>query len=290
MIVIPGPASVDLGRRIGEELNAEIVSVEFKRFADGESYLRFEGEVTNKDVAIVQTTCPPQNENLVQLLFMADNARDLGARTVVAIVPYLAYARQDDRFRPGEAFSIRTIMMLLKTCGVSRIVTVNPHNPKLLKTMPVVTEDLSAFSLLAEHFKKKGFEGAFSASLGKKGLDVAAEADSILRGGYDYVSTRRDRVSGEVTIEKKAFPVKNRDVVVFDDVMSSGRSMAKAVAWVKDQGARRVYVGCVHVIPIGDGKEHVLKSGAESIVGTDTVPGPLSEVSIAPLVANTLKR
>jgi ribose-phosphate pyrophosphokinase len=181
-------------------------------------------------------------------------------------------------------------MTMLKTCGVNRMVTVNSHNPKLLKTMPVATEDLSAFSLLADHFRKKGLEGAFSASLGKKGIDVAAEADRTLKGGYDYVSTQRDRVSGEVSIEKKAFPVKNRDVVIFDDVMSSGKSMAKAVAWIKEQGARRVYVACVHVILIGDGKERVLKSGAESIVGTDTVPGPLSEVSIAPLVASTLGR
>jgi ribose-phosphate pyrophosphokinase len=290
MIVIPGPASVDLGRRIGETLNARIVPVEFKRFTDGESYIRFEDEVKNEDVAIVQTTSPPQNENLLQLLLMADNARDLGAKTITAVVPYLAYARQDDRFRPGEAFSIRTIMTLLKTCGVSRIVTVNSHNPKLLKTMPVTTEDLSAFSLLAEHFKKKGLEGAFSASLGKKGIDVAAEADKVLKGGYDYVPTQRDRITGEVTIEKKSFPVKNRDVVVFDDVMSSGKSMAKAIAWIKDQGARRVYVACVHVILIGDGKERVLKSGAEGIVGTDSVPGPLSEVSIAPLVASALKK
>ena len=289
MIIIPGPASVDLGRRVGELLKAQVVPVEFKRFVDGESYVRFEGEVKNEDVAIVQTTSPPQNENLIQLLLMADNARDMGARNIMAVVPYLAYARQDSRFRPGEAFSIRTIMTLLKTCGVSRIVTVNSHNPTLLKTLPVMVEDLSAFSLLAEHFKNRGLEGAFSASLGKKGLDVAAEANRILRGGFDYVSTQRDRVTGEVAIEKKDLPVRNRDVIVFDDVMSSGKSMAKVVGWIKEQGARRVYVACVHVILIGDGQDRVLKSGAEAIVGTDTVPSPLSEVSIAPLIVSTLK-
>ena len=289
MIVVPGPASTDLGRRIGELLKAKIVPTEFKRFADGESYVRFEDEVKNEHVVVVQTTCPPQNENLIQLLLMADNARDMGAKSITTVVPYLAYARQDDRFRPGEAFSIRTIVTLLKTCGVSKILTVNSHNPILLKTMPVIVEDLSAFSLLAEHFKSQGLGGAFSASLGKKGRDVAVEAEKILKGGCDYVSTQRDRVTGEVTIEKKPFPVKNRDVVVFDDVMSSGKSMAKAVSWIKEQGAKRVYVACVHVILIGDGKDRVLRSGAESIVGTDTVPGPLSEVSVAPLIANALK-
>jgi ribose-phosphate pyrophosphokinase len=290
LIVVPGPASAHLGRRIGELLKARVVPIEFKRFADGESYIRFGDEVNNEDVVIVQTTCPPQNENLIQLLLMVDNARDMKARSITAVVPYLAYARQDDRFRPGEAFSVRTIMTLLKTCGVGKILTVNSHNPRLLRTMPVTVEDLSAFSLLAEHFKNKGLEGAFSASLGKKGMDVAVEADKVLKGGCDYVSTQRDRLTGEVAIEKKTFPVRNRDVVVFDDVMSSGKSMAKAVSWIKEQGAKRVYVACVHVILIGDGKDRVLKSGAESIVGTDTVPGALSEVSIAPLIADALKK
>jgi len=290
LIVVPGPSSVGLGQRIGELLKAHVVSVEFKRFADGESYIRFEDEVRNEEVVIVQTTAPPQNENLIQLLLMADNARDMGARNITAVVPYLAYARQDSRFRPGEAFSIRTIMTLLKTCGVTKVVTVNSHNPALLKTMPVPVTDLTAFGLLAEYFRNNGLEGAFSASLGKKGMDVAAEAGRILKGGCDYVSTQRDRVSGEVTIERKTFPVSGRDVVLFDDVMSSGKSMAKAVAWIKEQGARRIYVACVHVILIGDGEERVLKSGAEDIVATDTIPTILSKVTIAPLIASELQK
>jgi len=290
LIVVPGPASANLGRKIGELLKTRIVPVEFKRFPDGESYVRFGDEVVNEDVAIVQTTGPPQNENLVQLLLMADNARGMGARKITVVVPYLAYARQDSRFRPGEAFSIRTIMTLLKTCGVTKIVTVNSHNPGLLKTLAVPVTDLTAFGLLAEHFRKNGFQGAFSASLGKKGMDVAAEAGRILQGGYDYVSTQRDRVSGEVTIERKTFPVSGRDVVLFDDVMSSGKSMAKAVAWIKEQGARRIYVACVHVILIGDGEERVLKSGAEDIVATDTIPTKVSKVTIAPLIASELQK
>jgi len=289
LIIVPGPSSTGLGRKIGELLKVRVLSVEFKRFADGESYIRFEEEVKNENVVIIQTTAPPQNENLIQLLLMIDNARDMGARNITAVVPYLAYSRQDSRFRPGEAFSIRTIMTLLKTCGATGVITVNSHNPALLKTMPVPVTDLSAFGLLAEYFRDNGLEGAFSVSLGKKGEDVAAEAGRILKGGYDYVSTQRDRVSGEVTIERKKFPVNQKDVVLFDDVMSSGRSMAKAVAWIKEQGARRVCVACVHVLLIGDGQELVLKSGAEEIVATDTIPTKLSKVTIAPLIARQLQ-
>jgi len=291
LIVIPGPASVELGRKIANVLKAKVVAVEFKRFPDGESYIRFEDAtlIKNEDTVIVQTTSPPQNENLIQLLLMADNAQDMGAKSITAVVPYLAYARQDGRFRLGEALSIKTIVTLLKTCGVSRVVTVNSHNPAFVKTLPVSVEDLSAFSLLAEHFKKKGFEGAFSLSLGKGGMSVAVEAGKVLKGGCDYISTQRDRITGSVTVEKKALPVKNRDVVIFDDIIGSGGTMIGAVGWVKEQGARRVYAACVHPLLIGDTKDRLLKSGAEDIVGTDSVPSSVSEVSIASLIASALK-
>jgi ribose-phosphate pyrophosphokinase len=290
LIVVPGPASVELGRKIAESLKAKVVSVEFKRFPDGESYIRFEDTVKNEDVIIVQATSPPQNEHLIQLLLMTDNAKDMDAKSITAVVPYFAYARQDSVFRLGEALSVKTIVKLLKTCGVTRILTVNSHNPAILKTLPVSIEDLSAISLLAHHFKNKGFKDVFSVSMGKKGLPTAVEADKVLRGGCDYIPTQRDRVTGNVTIEKKPMPVKNRTAIVFDDIISSGGTMIKAVNWLKEQGASKVYAACVHPLLIGDTKDKILKAGAEAVVGTDTVPSSVSEVSVAPLIAEALKK
>jgi len=290
LIVIPGPASVELGREVAAKLNAKVVPVEFKRFPDGESYIRFDGDLRGKDVVIVQTTGPPQNENMIQLLLMADNAKDLGAKAITAVVPYFAYARQDTRFRPGEAFSAKTLIKLLQSCGVVKIVTVNSHNPKLLKTLSLPVEDLSAISLLAEHFRKRGFKNAVSLSMGKKGLDTAVEASKILKGECDYIPTQRDRITGKVTIEKKPLPVKDKDIVIFDDIISSGGTMIKSVAWVKEQGARRVYAACVHPLLIGDAREKILKAAADGVVGTDTVSSSISVVSVAPLIVKALKK
>jgi len=288
MIIVPGPASTELGRKIAESLKQKIVPIEFKRFPDGESYIRFDGEVENEDVIIVQTTSPPQNENLVQLLLMADTAKELKAKTITAVVPYFAYARQDQRFRPGEAFSVKTIVTMLQTCGVNKIFTVNSHNPTILKTLQIPIEDLSAIPLLAEYFKNKGFNGAFSLALGKKGLATAVEADKVLQGGYGYISTQRDRITGKVTIEEKPLPVKGRDVIIFDDIISSGGTMIKAVAWARKQGARTVHAACVHPLLMGDAENKILRSGADSIVGTDSVPSHISVVSVAPLIAEAL--
>lgn len=281
---------MDLGLRVAGHLNSRAVSVEFKRFPDGESYIRFTDSIENEDTVIVQTTSPPQNENLVQLLLMADNAMNLGAKSITAVMPYFAYARQDRRFRPGEALSVRTIITALKACGVNGIITINAHNPSFLKGLDIPIRDLSAIPLLAEHFGSQGIENALSISLGKKGMTAASEADDVLRGGRDYIPTHRDVITGNVTLEEKQLPVKDRDVIIFDDIISSGGTMIKAIRTVKDQGARRVFIGVVHLLLIGDAVNRILGSGVDGMVGTDCMPNPFSIVSIAPLVAQTLRK
>lgn len=290
MKVIPGPASKELGERLANELKAELVPVFLKVFPDGESYIRFEKQdLKNQDVVIVQTTSPPQDQRLLQLMLMADNAQDLEARSITAIIPYFAYSRQDKRFTPGEAFSIKTIIKLLEKCGVTKIISVNAHNPSVLKNLQIPVLDLSAIPLLAEYFNKHQLvENPLSLSMGKKALSVAQEADNILHGGYDYVASRRDVVTGNVTLEDKALPVKNRDVIIFDDIISSGGTMAKAVKMVKDKGARKVFSACVHPLLMGDSRERIIGNGAEEIIGTDAVTSPVSKVSIVPLLSQAL--
>jgi ribose-phosphate pyrophosphokinase len=291
MKVVPGPASKELGERIAELLNAEAISMSFKTFPDGESYIRLNVEsLADEDVIIVQTTSPPQEQKLIQLFFMADNAKDMKAKSITAVVPYLAYSRQDKRFLSGEIFSIKTIMKLLDACGVNKIITVNAHNPTVLKTFKIPVDDLSAIPTLAEYFKSQALvENPVSLSLGKKALNMAREANGILKGGFDWVSTRRDVYTGEVTLEEKALQVKNRDAIIFDDIISSGETMAKAVEFTKKQGARKVYAACVHPLLTGDAQKKISESGAEEIIGTDSVSTHVSKVSLAPLLSAELK-
>jgi ribose-phosphate pyrophosphokinase len=292
MKVLLGPASKELSLNIARLLKVETVPVFLKIFPDGESYIRFETEsLQDEDVVIVQTTSPPQDQRLIQLLLMADNALDMGAKSIIAVVPYFAYNRQDRRFLSGEAFSVKTIVKLLQDCGVNKIISVNAHSPSVLKTFDVPVDDLSAIPLLAEYFKTKNLvENPVSLSLGKKALSMAAEAHQVLKGGFDYVSTKRDVVTGNVTLEEKKLPVEDRDVVIFDDIISSGGTMAKAVKLVKANGARKVYAACVHPLLIGDSQKKIIENGAEAIIGTDCVPSVVSKVSVAPLISNVLLR
>ena len=125
--------------------------------------------------------------------------------------------------------------------------------------------------------------------MGKKAIGVAQEADNVLHGGYDYIASKRDVTTGNVTLEDKPLAVENRDVIIFDDIISSGGTMAKAVKLVKDKGARKVYASCVHPLLIGDSQKRIIENGAEEIIGTDAVQSPVSKVSIAPLLAGALE-
>jgi ribose-phosphate pyrophosphokinase len=288
VIVVPGPASQSLGQKVAEILNAQIVSVNLKNFPDGEYCLRFEGDLAGEEVVVVQSTGPPQDTNIMQLLLMLDAANDLEAEKVTAVVPYLAFARQDKRFLQGEVVSAETIVKLIKACGTDRFVTVNIHAENTLKRFSVPTENLSAITSLAEHFKNRGLDGAFSLSPDKGAVGLAEEADRVLGGGCGWLRKERDRYTGEIQVEEKSLNVKGRDVIVFDDIISTGGTIARAVKMLKKQGARRVYTACVHPLLIGEAKQKIMQSGAEEIVGTDSIPSSVKTVSLAPLVAKAL--
>lgn len=290
MIVVPGSASQNLSKKIAENLNTKIVPVNLKNFPDGEYCLSFNGELKDEEAIVVQSTGPPQDANILQLLMMIDTAKDLGAKNVTAVVPYMAFARQDKRFLPGEAVSVATIVKLIEACGADRFLTVNIHSKDILKRFTILSENLSAITLLAEDFKNRGLDGAFSLSPDKGAIGLAEEANQILGGGYGWLSKERDRFTGEIQMEQKSFNVKGREVIVFDDIISTGGTIVKAVKILKAQGVRRVYAACVHPLLIGEAKKKILESGAEEIVGTDSVPSSVRTVSLAPVIAETLSR
>jgi ribose-phosphate pyrophosphokinase len=288
MLIVPGPASQELGKKTAKILKAETVNVAFKRFPDGESYIRFESELRNMEVVIIQSTSPPQDTNLFQLFLMVDTAKEMGAKKVVAVVPYLAYARQDKRFLPGEAFSIQTVAKLLGEVGIAELLTVNIHQQKILEEFPFPAKSVSAIPLLTEHFRSRGLQGAFALAPDEGAKEYAMMAAEILGGGYGWRHKERDRHTGAISFIDEKYDVRGKDAVIFDDIISTGGTTADAIKTLKTQGARRVYAACVHPLLIGDAEKKIVSSGAEEIVGTDCVSSSASKVSVAPLIANAL--
>jgi len=288
MKIILGPASTQLGQKIAELLNAEAVPVAFKTFPDGESYVRLEGEVQDEEAVIVQTTSPPQDPKLIQLALLADAAKRNGAKKVWAVVPYLAYARQDKVFLQGEALSIETIANMLEVAGVGRLTTVNVHQEKILARFPFPANTVSAIPLLAEHFMRKGLENSFVLAPDKGALHLVEQAEKVLRGGCGYLDKQRDRYTGQVHTEKKTLNVKGKTVIVFDDIISTGSTIVAAAKILRELEAEKIYVACVHPLLIGDAEKRIIDAGVEEIVGTDSVSSRVSKVSLAPLIAKEL--
>jgi len=289
MKIILGPASQHLGEKIAGIIGAQKVNVAFKIFPDGESYVRLEGDMRD-EVAIVQTTSPPQDSRLIQLALMADAAKRSGAKKITAVVPYLAYARQDKAFLKGEAVSIETIASMLKVAGVDALVTVNVHQQMVLDRLPFPAKSVSAIPLLAEHFKNRGFSDFSVIAPDKGAARIAEEAGRVLGTGYGYLDKQRDRYTGQVSMEKKTFNVKGKTVIIFDDIISTGGTIVAAAKILKDQGAEKVYTACVHPLLVGDAEKRILDAGVEEVIGTDSIPSRISKVSLALLIARELTK
>jgi ribose-phosphate pyrophosphokinase len=289
MKIILGPSSRELGEKIAELTGFEKVPVAYRVFPDGESYVRLEGSVKDEHAAIVQTTCMPQDSNLMQLAFMANASKRHGAKKVTAIVPYLAYARQDRIFLEGENVSIETIAAMLKAAGIDELITVNIHAETELSRFPFPAKTLSAIPLLAEYFVQKGHKKAFALAPDKGALYIVEQAKTVLGSESGNLEKQRDRHTGKTTQTGKHLNVKGETVIIFDDIISTGGTIVGAAKILREQGAAHVYTACVHGLLIGEAEKRMLDAGVEEIVSTDSVPGKTSKVSLAPLLSEALK-
>jgi ribose-phosphate pyrophosphokinase len=296
MIVIPGPASIDLGTHIAQELGVEPHPIEHRVFPDGESYIRLTCPVQEETVVMVQTTAPSQDQKLMQLFMMAGTAKELGAMRLVFVVPYLAYSRQDKRFLEGEALSLDTVVGLLESVGVDELVVVDAHSEESLRMIEarhsLGVHNLSAIPVLAEKLKGEGFEGAYSLSPDKGAIHLAKAAAAVIGGGYGFFEKSRDRRTGEIEMKVKDLDIAGEKAVVFDDIISSGGTMARAVEGLKGQGAEVVAAACTHALFMEGARERIQKAGADLIIVSDTVRNDedVLTVSVAPLVAAALRR
>jgi len=290
MKIVSGPASRELAESVASITGLQNVSVVLRVFPDGEFYIRLDGDVLGEDIVIIQTTCPSmQDGKLFQLAFMADAAKRAGACRVTAVVPYLAYARQDKLFLSGEGISAETVVRMLGASGVDSLLTVNIHSDKVLSQFSLPVQSVSAISLLANYFVEKGFRGAYALAPDKGALYIAKEAQQVLGGGIGYLNKVRDYHTGQTVQSGEGLDVEGKTVIIFDDIISTGGTIVGAVKILKDQGAKQVFAACAHPLLMGDAEKRMREAGIEEIIGTDSVPGPYSKVSLSPLISKQLK-
>ena len=289
MIIIPGPASQILGFKIGRLSKANVVPLDYKRFPDGEAYIRIDEDIQSEHIAVVQSTFPT-DPHLIELFLLLDTVKDLGASKITAIVPYLAYARQDKRFRPGEAVSIKTIIRLIENIGVDELYTIDIHEESILSEFKMPIINLSAMNTIGSYLKKYDLKDPFIVSPDQGAEFLAKEVAKMLNADFGCIFKKRDRITGEIETEVVKLDVKGRDTVIVDDIISTGGTIVNAAKMLKAQGARRVFVGAVHALLIQNARTRIMQAQVEEIIGTDTVLNEVSKISVAPLIANTLAK
>jgi ribose-phosphate pyrophosphokinase len=260
---------------------------ELKRFPDGELYLRFTAKIGQDHVAIIQSTCHPQNDNLIGLLLMLDTAKNLGAKRITAVVPYLAYARQDKSFKSGEAVSLLTVLKLIGQAGADELVTVDIHEESSIRGLSLPVKNLTAMPLVGKYLNRLKLKNpaVLGADQGaeRRAQMVAEEMDA----DYDYLEKRRITPT-KVMMKPKSLEVRGRDIVIVDDIISTGETVAEAAKILKHQGAREIWAACTHAVLAGNAVQILRAAGVKKIIATDTIERRESLISVAPLIARAL--
>ena len=297
-ILIVGPASQMLGMRIAQELNISAINTEFKSFPDGENYLRInledEAMIKEKEVIIVQSTGPSssgnQNARLIELLMMIDSVKRMRAKKLIVVTPYLAYARQDKVFRPGESTFGDLIIRIIDSMGIDELYVVDVHSPKILADTYCKITNIDSMKILADYIKSLGAKDIVVVSPDKGAVERSKAFAQHFGENVpvDYFEKHRDVKTGEITMSGK-LSLKDKNVVVSDDIISTGGTMATAIKLAKEGGAKKIYAVATHALLLQNARFRILKAGADEIIGTDSIDNEVSKVSLAKLIANYLK-
>jgi ribose-phosphate pyrophosphokinase len=289
--IIAGPSSLDLANAIAKHLDAELVPVDIRIFPDGESKIKMKR--VDKDYCIVvQSTYPPTDRHLLQALMMIKRCSEDGAANVCAVMPYMAYSRQDRAFLDGEVVSMALVAKLIETVGTKRLITVDVHSPASLSYFTMDTQNISAVGLLADYAAVKIKPNApivVSPDMG--GAKRAVKFARML--GTDMVALKkiRDKDTAEVIIEEKELnsSVVGRDLILLDDMISTGESIVEACRFLRRYKPHKIYAICTHALLIEDATTRIKAAGVEEIISTNSVPGINAKVDLAPLITTKLK-
>jgi ribose-phosphate pyrophosphokinase len=282
-MILSGSTSQTLAAELAAETGEALEAVSYDRFPDGERLVEVPSLAGERAVVVVATV---SGDAHVEALQLQDAAREAGASEVLTVLPYMGYARQDEAFAPGQPVSARAVARALST-GTDRVLVVNPHEEAVCEFFDPPATAVDAAACLAEPLPALTDPVFLAPDAGA--TDLAATVRDAYGGGQtDHFEKDRDHDSGAVTVTPSDVAVAGRDVVVVDDIVATGSTMAESVDALRADGAARVFVACVHPLLAGNAHTRLAAAGVETVYGTDTLERSVSTVSVAPALAAEL--
>jgi len=292
-----GSANRPLAEAIARFLKKPLGNAALTPFPDGESFVKINEDIRGRDIFIIQPTCAPQNENLMQLLLFIDAAHRASAERITAVIPYYGYARQDRKDEGRVPISGKLVANMLQVAGADRILTVHLHAYQVQGFFDIPVDHLLSEPVFAKYFRSLRLKNLTVVSPDVGNVKTARIYSELLGGGLAIID--KERLSGtEVRAGALIGSVEDCNVLLVDDLISSGGTITKAVTLLKEHGARDIYVAATHPVFCGEAVQRFRESPIKQIVVTDTIPlGPearrlktLKQLSLAELLGEAIKR
>jgi ribose-phosphate pyrophosphokinase len=294
MKIFSGSSNVPLAQEIADTAGVKLSDIELKRFKDGEISVKLKDNVRGQDVFIVQSTCNPTNDNIIELLLIVDAA--MRAKRITAVIPYFGYARQDRKMEPRVPISAKVMANIIQATGTSRILTMDLHADQIQGFFDIPVDNLFASPLAIKYLERLGIKDTVVVSPDAGGVDRARFLARKLDCSLAIVDKRREQAN-ECEVMNVIGDVVDKNCILIDDLVDTGGSISQASLALKDMGAKDVYCLFTHAVLSDNAIEKLGKAGFKEIICTNTIPVDEDKntenftfLSVAPLIGEAIRR
>lgn len=292
--VFSGTANVEFSKKISKYLSLPLSEASVKKFSDGEINVQIKESVRGKDVFIIQPTCAPANTNLMELLIITDALKRGSARSITAMVPYFGYARQDRKAAPRVPITAKLVANMMQIAGIDRVATMDLHAGQIQGFFDIPVDNLYGSLVFIDYIKNRHLDNAVIASPDIGGVARAREVAKKLNLDLVIVDKRREKAN-ESEVMNIIGDVKDKNVILVDDMVDTAGTLVKAASAFKANGAKSVMACCTHAVLSGNAYEKISNNALDELVVTDTIPlkqahEKIKIITVAPLFAEVIRR
>ncbi|MFC1669945.1 ribose-phosphate diphosphokinase [Spirochaetota bacterium] len=296
MKIFSGSSNPELSQEIVDYLGVSLSGIELKTFADGEMSVKLKESVRGCDIYIIQSTCNPANDNIMEMLLIIDAALRASASSITVVIPYFGYARQDRKVEPRVPISSKVVANIIQAAGADRIITMELHADQIQGFFDIPVDNLFAAPIAIEYLKSLKLKDIAVVSPDAGGADRARFLAKTLDAGLAIIDKRRE-VANVSEVMHVIGDVDKMNCILVDDMVDTGGSITKAAKALKDHGAKDVYCLFTHPVLSGPAGERLKNSEIKEIITTNTIPfiqadkfKNLEILSIAPIFGEAIKR